>query len=89
MARISLKTIKGHVLILRDKAFISASIWKNKQNSENNSNFTYGRRNGLNSSSKSKIFGFGHRPSALGPTLCYSILFNFKKVIVPLWLGGR
>ena len=31
MARISLKTKKGHVLILRDKAFISASIWKNKQ----------------------------------------------------------
>ena len=31
MARISLKTKKGYVLSLRDKAFISAYIWKNKQ----------------------------------------------------------
>ena len=31
MAKISLKTKKGCVLILKDKAFISASIWKNKQ----------------------------------------------------------
>ena len=75
MAKISLKTKKGYVLILRDKAFISASIWKNKQKklkiililpSAVGIALNFGHRS---HSRRSKIFSYGRRPSAFGPTL--------------------